>query len=74
MQPARTRQAFDNVSTLPVWLSDGLFRYARTWPATPRGLSGALRRAAPGLRSIGVRITFGDHTRQGSQITVMAER
>jgi hypothetical protein len=26
----------------------------RNWPATPRGLSGALRRAAPSLRSLGI--------------------
>lgn len=34
---------------------------ARTWdwPKTPRGLSGRLRRAAPGLRGVGVLVEFG---------------
>ena len=30
----------------------------RNWPASPRGLSGALRRAAPALRSLGVSVEF----------------
>ncbi len=52
----------------------GDFRHARTWPATPRALRGALRRAAPGLRAAGVRIAFGEHGREGSKITVKVER
>jgi hypothetical protein len=31
----------------------------RDWPATPRALSGHLRRLAPNLRKAGVRVTFG---------------
>lgn len=33
-------------------------RRPRAWPQTPRGLSGALRRAAPDLRSVGVEVSF----------------
>jgi hypothetical protein len=33
-------------------------RKDKTWPATPRGLSGRLRRAAPFLRKIGTEISF----------------
>jgi hypothetical protein len=29
-------------------------RKAKSWPTTPRGMSGALRRAAPGLRKLGL--------------------
>ena len=34
-------------------------RKARSWPETPRGLSGALRRAAPGLRKLGLMVELG---------------
>jgi hypothetical protein len=34
-------------------------RKAKTWPKTPRGLSGALRRAAPGLRKVGLIVKLG---------------
>jgi hypothetical protein len=34
-------------------------RKAESWPRTPRGMSGALRRAAPGLRKLGFTIDFG---------------
>jgi hypothetical protein len=36
----------------------GVFAYARTWPATPRMLAGALRRTAPALRRDGVELAF----------------
>ena len=32
---------------------------SKTWPASPRGLGGRLRRAAPFLRKIGISIDFG---------------
>jgi hypothetical protein len=31
---------------------------AKSWPATPRALSGRLRRAAPNLRRVGIALTF----------------
>jgi hypothetical protein len=34
-------------------------RKAKDWPKTPRGMSGALRRAAPGLRKFGCRVELG---------------
>jgi hypothetical protein len=35
-------------------------RDAKAWPRSGRGMSGALRRAAPGLRALGIDIQFGD--------------
>jgi hypothetical protein len=36
------------------------FRKAENWPKTPRGMSGALRRVAPGLRKLGYTLEFGE--------------
>lgn len=44
-------------------------RRLRVWPATPRGLSGALRRLAPNLRRAGVNVVFtNEQTRRGKRI------
>ncbi len=42
----------------------------RYWPATPRGLSGILRRLAPNLRKAGIETTFERTGSQGRLITV----
>jgi hypothetical protein len=39
-------------------LADDTSRSERGWPRTPRALSGALRRLAPDLRTIGIRVIF----------------
>jgi hypothetical protein len=43
---------------------------SKDWPKTPRGMSGALRRAAPGLRKLGYKIELGDRdsTKQRSRL------
>jgi hypothetical protein len=48
-------------------------RKARDWPKTPRGISGALRRAAPGLRKLGYRIEFDkEKTKQRGRLVRLA--
>jgi hypothetical protein len=46
---------------------------AKTWPATPRALSGRLRRAAPNLRRTGINISFGRHRAKGTPITITTD-
>ncbi len=43
-------------------------RRAKTWPATPRALSGRLRRAATFLRKVGIDIVFGQEGRARTRI------
>jgi hypothetical protein len=45
---------------------------AKTWPKSPRGLSGRLRRAAPNLRRIGIHIAFdrGEGRKRNRIITI----
>ena len=42
----------------------------KDWPQRPNGLSSTLRRLAPNLRAIGVRIDFHPRTRQGRLISI----
>jgi hypothetical protein len=44
----------------------------KTWPQTPRALSGRLRRAAPALRRAGIGIEFGERTAAARRITLRA--
>jgi hypothetical protein len=44
---------------------------AKSWPATPRALSGRLRRVAPNLRRVGINIIFG--ARESSQRPITIE-
>src|SRR5207245_3851726 len=50
--------------------TDERTRKRKDWPATPRGLSGALRRVAPSLRRVGLSVTFGKHTRAGTPVAL----
>jgi hypothetical protein len=50
--------------------ADEKTRKAREWPQSPRDLSGKLRRLAPSLRRAGIQITFGEHTRTGTPVTL----
>jgi hypothetical protein len=43
-------------------------RRSRGWPATPKALSGVLRRLAPNLRAVGVGVTFLERTRRGRSV------
>jgi hypothetical protein len=47
---------------------------AKTWPRTPRALSGRLRRAAPNLRRVGISIVFGQRQAKERPITITADR
>jgi hypothetical protein len=47
---------------------DETTRRVKGWPTIPRLLTGALRRAAPALRAVGVSVTFLPHTREGRPI------
>jgi len=47
---------------------------AKTWPRTPRALSGRLRRAAPNLRRVGISIVFGERSASERPITITADR
>jgi hypothetical protein len=42
----------------------------KVWPASPRALSGRLRRAAPNLRRVGINIIFGQHRAKGTPIRI----
>jgi hypothetical protein len=46
---------------------------AKTWPRTPRALSGQLRRAAPNLRRVGILIVFGKRQAKERPITITAD-
>jgi hypothetical protein len=46
----------------------------KSWPTTPRALSGRLRRAAPNLRRVGISIVFEERQAKGRAITITAER
>jgi len=48
----------------------GDLRELRGWPHTPRGLTGAVQRVAPGLRAQGVAVAWGDRepTRERKRI------
>jgi hypothetical protein len=46
----------------------------KSWPATPRALSGRLRRAAPNLRRVGISIVFGERCSKERRITITAEK
>jgi hypothetical protein len=45
---------------------------AKTWPRTPRALSGRLRRAAPNLRRVRISIIFGERSAKERPITITA--
>jgi hypothetical protein len=47
---------------------------AKTWPNTPRALSGRLRRAAPNLRRVGINVIFGDRQTRERPIRITADR
>ena len=48
----------------------GVSRERGSWPASPFGLTSTLRRIAPNLRSKGVDVVIGGHTRQGVSIAI----
>jgi hypothetical protein len=43
---------------------------SKGWPVTPRALSSRLRRCAPPLRKLGIRIVLKGHKRAGSEVTI----
>jgi len=45
----------------------------KSWPTTPRALSGRLRRAAPNLRRVGISIVFEERQARGRPITITAD-
>jgi hypothetical protein len=47
---------------------------AKTWPVTPRALSGRLRRVAPSLRRVGISVAFGKRQAAGRPITIYQNR
>jgi hypothetical protein len=46
----------------------------KSWPKTPRALSGRLRRAAPNLRRVGISIVFEERQAKGRPITITADK
>jgi hypothetical protein len=40
------------------------------WPRTPKGLSSQLRRYMPGLRLLGIKVTFSERTRMGHPVRI----
>jgi hypothetical protein len=46
---------------------------AEAWPKSPRGLGDALRRQAPGLTAVGIRIDIGKPGRDGVPVSVRRE-
>jgi hypothetical protein len=46
---------------------------AEAWPKSPRGLGDALRRQAPGLSAIGIRVSIGKPERDGVPVRVERE-
>ena len=55
------KDAFDQLS---VYRPDG-----EAWPKSPRGLGDALRRNAPGLKAVGIKIVFHPRDSQGLKIS-----
>jgi len=51
-------------------LADDETRRRKDWPAQPNVLSGALRRAAPNLRNLGIEVEFPKPGHRGRQITI----
>lgn len=50
--------------------SNDLLRSRHDWPKTPAGLSSMLKRVAPGLRKIGVEVTFLTRSKSGQRIVL----
>jgi len=46
---------------------------AKTWPTSPRALSGRLRRAAPNLRRVGISILFSERSAKERRIMITAD-
>jgi len=44
------------------------FQKSREWPKSARAISGELRRIAPNLRAIGIQVTIGKHTENGTPL------
>jgi len=51
---------------------NGNWGNATGWPKNPRALAGRLRRAQPGLRSLGIDIVFSREGRAGTRIIAMS--
>jgi hypothetical protein len=69
---ARTGTATELLAALGEKAGEAAMK-AKSWPATPRALSGRLRRAAPNLRRVGISVTFdrAGHDRNRT-ITIIA--
>lgn len=58
-------QLLEELNRLESWSSSasGIGR-GRSWPKSPRGMSGLLRRSTPSLRAIGIHVGFNDRGRR----------
>ena len=70
-QTVWTGTATDLLAPLSAEVSETV-RRAKTWPATPRALSGRLRRAATFLRKVGIEINFGKKGRARTRIITIS--
>jgi hypothetical protein len=53
-------------------IGDDGWRSGSGWPKNPRALAGRLRRAQPGLRSLGIDIVFSRQGRAGTRVITMS--
>ena len=67
-----TRSSFEGtIKQLKATLDEDFHQKGEGWPRSPKGLSEALKRAAPALREIGIEIEFLGHRRDGSYISIL---
>ena len=69
ISPSRTEWE-GTVKQLKSVLDQDYHQPGEGWPKSPRGLSEALKRAAPALREIGVDVVFHGHKRDGAHISI----
>jgi len=65
-----TTTSTDLLGVLGGLVSEGV-RRTRGWPSNGRALSGRLRRLAPGLRRIGITMTFAREGHEGRRLVII---
>ena len=69
-RPNWTGTATDLLGDLGDLVEPGVRRSA-SWPKSPRGMAGALKRVMAGLRSVGIAVAFDRHGKQGTRTVTL---